>query len=173
MLSLVTTSPDQTASLASIDEQYQQWQRSNTAAYQAHKQKKYALAVEHFKKCFAISKALREHFFDLQTQKSGIELFYFSAHNLSACLNSQQQGVTAKETLLELHNYLIEITTNQTKPRLLRIEALSFLDKSLFSLSSQLAFLNKIESIHTLIQHTESIAVAASNGLFENELSNG
>lgn len=168
MLSLVTT-PSNTPSAVSIDDKYQQWQYFNAAAYQAHKQKKYAQATKHFEKSLSLSQELKEHFFEINTKKSGIELYYFSTHNLAACLNTQQKGIAAKDTLLKLHNYLIELITNQFKPRMLRVEALSFLDKSLFSLSSQLAYLNKVENIHTLITHTETIATTAANVLFESE----
>lgn len=172
MLSLVTTpaiTASDTSSNVSIDDKYQQWQYFNAAAYQAHKQNKYAQATKHFQKSLSLSLELKENFFEINTKKSGIELYYFSAHNLAACLNTQQKGIVAKDTLLALHNYLIELVTNQFKPRILRMEALSFLDKSLFSLSSQLAYLNKVENIHALITHTETIATTAANALFETE----
>lgn len=158
MLSVVTShSPIKHNSLT-IEDQCYQWKNVNTQAHQAYQLKNYPLAAKYFAHSVEISKELKEYFF---TDNSGIGMLYSSSHNLSACLNANKKSLEAKHVLLDLYEYLIEVITNRFKKNKIRIEALSYLDKSLFSLSSQLGYINEVENIHMLIRQTEKVATEA------------
>ena len=162
MLSVVTNNPTIEHKTSSIEDKYLQWQKMNTQAYQAYSMKNYSLAAKHFSHSVEMSKELKEYFF---TDNSGISMLYSSSHNLSACLNANKKSLEAKHVLLELHEYLIEVITNRFKKNKIRLEALSHLDKSLFSLSSQLGYINEVENIHALIRRTETIAIEGEKTL--------
>ncbi len=169
MLSVVANRPRVEYSPLSIEDQYHQWQNINKQAYLAYNAENYSRAAAYFADSLTVSKALKERFFNNNENSSGIGMLYFSSHNLSACLNANQKSLEAKHVLLELHEYLIEVVTNRFKSKKLRIEALSYLDKSLFSLSSQLGYINEVENIHGLIRQTEEIATEAENLLMASQ----
>jgi hypothetical protein len=172
MLSLITDNTNQVLPKnprsALINAKRKEWEQYYSQAYQAHKAKKFTLARDYFSKSLAISEELIEHFFEDHSANSGIDMMYSSCHNLSACLNIQHQALEAKEVLLAFHDSLIDILRNTFKPKQLRLEALAYLDKSLFSVTSQLAYINEVENIHSVILKTESVASNTAQKIFAN-----
>lgn len=112
-----------------------------------------------------MSQLLKTQFF--QDKKSGLEMLYFSSHNLAACYNTLHKSALATDVLKELHQDLMAIVQNRFASRKLRIEALANLDKSLFSLCSQLAYTNQTKDIHALILQTENVASMVYSQLFD------
>jgi len=99
------------------------------------------------------------------TLESGLAMLYQSSHNLSACHNSEGKPQLSIDILNNLYENVLSIVKNKFKPRVLRLEALANLDKSLFSLVSQLGYINDTDKIHDLILKTESIASQVSDEL--------
>jgi hypothetical protein len=165
MLSLVdqnhTGTTNKTHS-TSVRNKYLQWERCQTLATRAHHQKDFDKATRHFTESLFISKELTQYFFEHYSTNSGISLFYLSSHNLAASLNTQYKALEAKNILFDLHEQLIKVCTDSKMPTKLRLEALSYLDKSLFSLSSQLAYINEVDTIYALLLRTEKIASICS-----------
>lgn len=89
---------------------------------------------------------------------AGIEMYYTASHNLASCYNQQNDWLRAEIILRNCHEKIISLAEDTNKSRELRLESLCVLKRSLFSLASQLAFMNKPSEIHELINHTETIA---------------
>jgi hypothetical protein len=165
MLSLVTNNLISPHNNSPISDKYHQWEKYQSLASQAHLQKDMANAAHYFKKSLSVSRLIKECFFNDALKPSGISLLYISSHNLAASLNSQNKGLLAKSILVECHEYLMTTCANRFKPKKLRLEALAYLDKSLFSLSSQLGYINEVNNIHRLIVRTERAANITSQSL--------
>jgi hypothetical protein len=167
MLSTVKTQNNHLTQNTPISEQCSLWEHYNSQAYLAYQSKDIKQAIKYFSRSLIIGQQLKEHVFEEAFKKSGLDMLYFSSHNLAACLNAQNKGLLAKNILMELHEYLIELITNQFKPRKIRLEALANLDNSLFSLLSQLGFLNQTREIHQEIIRAEQIATCAYSKLLK------
>jgi hypothetical protein len=170
MLSLITNNTPQILPKnprnALVNVKRKEWEQYYSQAYQAHRAKKITLAIDYFTKSLSISETLIDYFFDDYPANSGIAMMYSSSHNLSACLNIQHQALEAKRVLLAFHDRLIDILCNTFKPKPLRLEALAYLDKSLFSVTSQLAYINEVENIHAIILKTETVASNTAQKIF-------
>ncbi|ODS23220.1 hypothetical protein AB835_09995 [Candidatus Endobugula sertula] len=166
MLSLVSSQNTPIDDNHLVDD-YHQWEISNQHGCYFHQHKNFKHAVTHFKISISISKRIKENLPHLSHQKSGLEMLYISSHNLAACYNSEGQCTKATQTLEELHTCLMNISCHPNKIRALRLEALANLDKSLFSLCSQLAYMNRLNEIHEIIMQTECLADHVSNELLE------
>lgn len=171
MLSVITknTLPADQQNTTDLSHKYSQWEKHIAQGYKNHSKREMAQAINNFSKSLALSEEVRECFFADPITKSGIAMMYSSSHNLAASLNTQHKALQAKHILLSFHEHLVEILLNPFKAKKLRFEALSYLDKSLFSVSSQLAYINEVENIHALILRTEEIATKVSKQLFDHE----
>ena len=133
------------------------------AGSQCHQQRSFAQAIACFIKALKTSESLVTK--SNSHPLNGIEMAYSASHNLAACYNSCGKGMAGKQVLQRLHEQLMAITQHAQYSRGLRLNALAFLDKSLFSLASQLAYMNQVDSIHTIISDTEAIAREAEVSL--------
>ncbi len=71
----------------------------------------------------------------------------------------------AKETLLHAYQQCIWLCEHPDAARAIKLDALAVLDKSLFSLASQLAYMAQVESIQDLIIETDNFAQRIQNQL--------
>lgn len=116
-------------------------------------------ACGYFLECVRISRVLIDDGqIQCNHQKTSMDCFYIASHNLASCYNGQNQSSEAEKVLNNCHTTMMATLQNQSISRALRLETLCVLKKSLFSLASQLAHMNKPAEIHTLINTTEAIA---------------
>jgi len=134
---------------------YKKWEYLNHEGRRSHKSNQIKHAIHYFEQAAQVSVYMRYFIPKHPEVYSGLYMAYMSNHNLAACYNSNQQCAKGKEVLLELHNNLMTITANRFNPKALRLEALAIIDKSLFSLVSQLAYLNDTSDIHSYIKETD------------------
>ena len=163
MLSIVNPTQKDAATIHSS--QHQQWELNNQQGHQHHQQGLFSKAIAYFSASSTIAKQLQEQSISNNVKKSGLEMLYISSHNLAACYNACNKSQAATDTLRELHRTLINMASNKYKKRALRLEALANLDKSLFSLASQLGYINQVDEIHNIIMSTEHIAANVSEEL--------
>ncbi len=130
-----------------------------------HEQSSTKRALEAFQECIRISKLLLHCVNNKTREISGIELMFIASHNLAACHNQLHQASLGEIVLRELHTQIIDLCESLKNPRDLRLEALSVLDRSLFSLTSQLAYMGRLSEIHGLIENTETFADKVSKQL--------
>ncbi|MGS2716972.1 hypothetical protein ACVBE9_02270 [Eionea flava] len=141
------------------------WSKHYSLGAQAHTKKQYKEAVTHFEQCVIICLTL------LKPSKSGQNahklpcMLHQSGHNLAACHNALGNGLLAKKTLEQLHKQLIAVACSEQYPRTIRLGVLGSIDQSLFSLTSQLAYLNQVNEIHSVILKTENTVTSLSEKL--------
>ncbi len=170
MLSIVsdnTNTPVSRQHCTSIDfpKAYKAWKAHTNNAYYFHQRKDLTKAIHHFKEALTISKKVRNVVPEDHSLESGLAMFYQSSHNLSACLNAERKAQQSIDILNDLYTSVMSIAKNKFKTRPLRLEALANLDKSLFSLVSQLGYVNDTSKIHDLILKTEIMASQVSREL--------
>ncbi|MFT6388434.1 MAG: hypothetical protein ACJAUP_001816 [Cellvibrionaceae bacterium] len=134
------------------------WRHNADKAHSLHKNGKIKHATVLFTQCISIATKLLHTQSQNNPEQSGIELLYFASHNLAACQNLLRQGTNAEHTLRHVYQTIIELCEAPNIAYETKLEALAVLDKSLFSLTSQLAYLGKVEQIHTLIKMTDTLA---------------
>jgi hypothetical protein len=134
------------------------WRHNAAKAHTLHKDGKIKHAAVLFTQCVSIASKLLNTKSSSEADQTGIELLYFSSHNLSACQNLLRQGTNAEDTLRHVYYTIVELCEAPDVTYETRLEALAVLDKSLFSLTSQLAYLGKAEQIHALIFVTDAVA---------------
>jgi len=88
---------------------------------------------------------------------SGIEMLYIASHNLASCHNQQNDMAEGELVLRTCHREISELAINKKHSKALRLESLCVLERSLFSLASQLAFMNKPAQVHRLIDETGKV----------------
>jgi tetratricopeptide (TPR) repeat protein len=141
------------------------WDQYYSLGNKAHKQKQFTKAISYFEKCIILCiNILKEAPNTLHTKTLPCML-HQSSHNLAACHNASGHGLLAKKTLQELHEQLVRIACCGEQPRALRLDVLSSIDQSLFSLTSQLAYLNQVEEVHPIIIKTERVATTIAEQL--------
>ena len=123
-----------------------------------YKQQGHSLrAAEKFSECIRISQLLIDSKASLKGGNSACELLYFSSHNLSACFNCLHRASEAELKLRSVYKVLFEVMADSDLSKTLRLEALAVMDRCLFSLCSQLAYMGKISKLYQLIERTESL----------------
>lgn len=142
----------------SHDQLRSHWHHNSAKAHTLHKNGNIELATALFTQCVSIASKLLRSKSPNGTEQSGIELLYFASHNLSACQNLLRQGTNAEHTLRHAYYTIVELCEAQDITYDTKLDALAVLDKSLFSLTSQLAYLGKVEQIHALILVTDTVA---------------
>ena len=125
---------------------------------QYHSKGAIKLASQAFSECIRISKQLLLSPNYSSDELSGIELLFMASHNMAACCNQLRSASLGEKILRELYAIVVELCETEHYPRELRLDALAVLDKSLFSLASQMAYMGKLASIRQLIDGTESFA---------------
>jgi len=149
----------------------QQWTHLMHKGTQCHKQGNTDAAARFFTRAVTLAQQSLYHCCSdctttLNTDKNGAEMLYFASHNLSACYNDTRRSQEAEAVLTQSHQTIIDVAVNKRLPKTLRVDALATLDSSLFSLASQLGYLNKTADIYALIRTTEQTASAVSRQLF-------
>lgn len=121
-------------------------------------------AAESFNECIRISRLL---LLSKETNEdhSGLELLFIASHNMAACCNQLQAASEGEKILRDLYRQVVNLCENTDYHRDIRLEALSVLDKSLFSLASQMAYMGQLEPLQALINYTESLAEKINNEL--------
>ena len=137
----------------------------------AHQQQQFIKAVTYFKKCIDLCTELSRQTPIINHTKTLPEMLHHASHNLAACHNAMGQGLLAKKVLRKLHDRFIRMASCSNQPRPIRLEVMANLDQSLFSLTSQLAYLNQVEEIHPIIVKTENVVSTASRVLLEDSYS--
>ena len=148
-----------------LSNDYQQWKSYYQKGCQLHQLHRFTCAIHYFLRCFTIGNSLKDNASTMQLEINGIGMMFSASHNLAACHNAIGNNKKATEQLSKTHAYLMATATNTFKERALRMEALANLDKSLFSLSSQLAYENQVTKIHSLILETENVAASVAEEL--------
>lgn len=122
-------------------------------------------AAESFNECIRISQQLllSKHYQDQES--SGIELLFIASHNMAACCNLLASAQQGEDILHQLYQQVITLCGDPSLTKGLRLEALAVLDKCLFSLASQMAYIGKYSEIQALITRTESFAENVSQAL--------
>ena len=141
------------------------WSRCYSMGNAAHQQQQFTKAVTYFKKCIALCTELSRQTPIINYTKTLPEMLHQTSHNLAACHNAMGQGLLAKKVLKKLHDQFIRVASCSNQPRSIRLEVLANIDQSLFSLTSQLAYLNQVEEVHALIVTTENVVTTASRVL--------
>ena len=122
-------------------------------------------AADSFAECIRISKLLLLSNNHKTNELSGIELLFMASHNMAACCNQLRDARQGETILRELYTQVVSLCDSQQYNQAVRLEALSVLDKSLFSLASQMAYMGKASGIQTLIAKTEAFADSVSRKL--------
>lgn len=146
------------------------WHYYASKGRESHLNGRLRQATDYFIESVRIGKALvlDELKDSKKNQQHGIELLYIASHNLASCYNGQNKSTQGEDILKECHDAIITISMDNSYSNTLRLEALCVLKKSLFSLSSQLAYMNKPAEIHSLINKTEQIATCLQKQLLSN-----
>jgi hypothetical protein len=146
------------------------WSKYYSMGNSAHKQQQFTKAAAYFEKCIEIcTEMLRQKLFkEGRLVKTLPEMLYQASHNLAACHNAMGRGLFAKNILTKLHNHFIHIAGCPNHTRSVRLDVLAHIDQSLFSLTSQLAYLNQVNEIHSIIVKTEDIVTVVSKHLLSN-----
>lgn len=144
------------------------WNQYYSMGNSAHKQQKFAKATTYFERCIGLCNKLSQQ--DLSKEKPLAnktlpKMLYQASHNLAACNNAMGRGLSAKDILTKLHDQFIHIVSCPKHNRSIRLDVLAYIDQSLFSLTSQLAYLNQVDEIHSIIIKTENIVTAVSKHL--------
>ncbi|MGH1485965.1 MAG: hypothetical protein ACRBCI_07055, partial [Cellvibrionaceae bacterium] len=122
-------------------------------------------AADSFAECIRISKLLLLSNNYKTTELSGIELLFMASHNMAACCNQLREARQGEAILRELYTQVVSLCDSRHYSQSVRLEALSVLDKSLFSLASQMAYMGKASGIQELIAKTEAFADSVSKSL--------
>jgi hypothetical protein len=122
-------------------------------------------AADSFAECIRISKLLLFSNQRKGSELSGIELLFMASHNMAACCNQLRSASHGETILRELYVQVVSLCDGCHLSRQTRLEALSVLDKSLFSLASQMAYMGQTSEIQELIYKTESFAENVSKKL--------
>lgn len=144
---------------------YSIWDKYYALGAQAHKKKQFREATAYFEKCIVVCLTLLKNAETDQNNKALPRMLHQSGHNLAACQNAVGQGLMAKKTLEELHHQLMAIAACEQQARTVRLGVLGSIDQSLFSLTSQLAYLNQVNEIHDVILNTENTVTRLSQQL--------
>jgi hypothetical protein len=134
------------------------WYHNAVKAHKLHKNGEIKHAIVLFTQCVSIASKLLHTKSPNEAGQSGIELLYFASHNLSACQNIFHQGTNAEHTLRHVYYTITEFCESPEISYQTKLDALAVLDKCLFSLTSQLAYLGKADQIRSLIVVTDAIA---------------
>lgn len=132
------------------------WYEYAEQAHKLNKQGQHRECIKLFERCIDISLNLITA--DKYSTTNAVSLYYYSSHNLAACYNQIQKAKQGETLLRNVYEFIVLVCQNKALPRELRLDALASLDKSLFSLSAQLAYMGKTAGIHPLIRETEKIA---------------
>ncbi|MFT7388733.1 MAG: hypothetical protein ACI8VC_001988 [Candidatus Endobugula sp.] len=138
------------------------WDQYYSLGNKAHQRQQFIQAIAYFEKCITLCLNMLKKTPYTHHTKTLPCMLHQSSHNLAACHNALGHGLLSKQTLQELHEQLLRIVCCDQQPRASRLDALSSIDQSLFSLTSQLAYLNQVEEIHPVIIKTELIATTIS-----------
>ena len=147
------------------------WNQYYSMGTSAHKQQRFAKATTYFERCIGLCNKLSQQDLSKEkqlTNKTLPKMLYQSSHNLAACNNAMGRGLSAKDILSKLHDQFIHIASCPNHNRSIRLDVLAYIDQSLFSLTSQLAYLNQVDEIHSIIIKTENIVTSVSKHLLSN-----
>ncbi len=122
-------------------------------------------ACFYFKQASAAAKRLCIKFHDRQ----GIKLWVMANHNAAASYNHAKLIPKATAILEHNHGFLMDISQDESLRRELRIEALGFLQQTLFSLATQYAYLGQNHSVYRVIFDTERQVLGLSQHLLDDE----
>lgn len=136
--------------------------------HQYHSKGDIKQAAKSFNECIRISQKLLLSRHQQANESSGIELLFIASHNMAACCNLLASAKRGESILHALYTQLLKLCGHTSLSRNIRLEALSVLDKCLFSLASQMAYIGKYSEIQALIVHTEKLAEAISSDLSTN-----
>ncbi|GAA6153092.1 hypothetical protein [Pseudoteredinibacter isoporae] len=95
-----------------------------------------------------------------------ITMRVIAGHNLSASYVAQGRNQYAENTLYATHEEICALCQDGRLQRCVRLEALSQLKTTLFSLTSQLGYMGKSEHLHDAITEAEAIAECTAQQLF-------
>ncbi len=95
-----------------------------------------------------------------------INMRVIAGHNFSAALSAAGDTHNAESVLLALHREISKLCADCKQQRCIRLEALSQLKTTLFSLVSQLGLMGKADSLHATINETEYLAETTAQQLF-------
>ncbi len=154
-----------TSSECSTQVNYKKWEYYNHEGRRLHKTNNIEKATRYFEKAVTVSMEMKYFVPQHPDIYSGLYMSYMTVHNLAACYNRAHQCAKGKAILIHLHNELMTTIANRFNEKSLRLEALSIIDKSLFSLISQLAYLNDTKDIHSYIKETEILVGKTSKQL--------
>lgn len=129
---------------------------------QCHQAAEYQSSCEYFQAGVEISQMLLSK----QPCPAMIAMRVIAGHNLSASYVAQGRNQFAESTLYAAHAEICALCQNDILKRCVRLEALSQLKTTLFSLTSQLGFMGKSVHLHEVITEAESIAEQTAQQLF-------
>jgi type III secretion system FlhB-like substrate exporter len=141
------------------------WDQYYSMGNTAHGQQQFTKAVSYFENCIDICRTLSTQTTKVKSTKTLPKMLHQASHNLAACHNAMGRGLLAKKILQKLHEQFIHLVNCPHQTRTAQLDVLANIDQSLFSLTSQLAYLNQVEEIHPVIVKTENIVTAASDVL--------
>lgn len=95
-----------------------------------------------------------------------VALRVIAGHNLSASYVALGNNHYAEKALHIVHNEICALCQDASQQRCVRLEALSQLQTTLFSLTSQLGHMGKSEALHETITEAEAIAEHTAQQLF-------
>jgi hypothetical protein len=151
-----------------IDEEqrlYAYWNFYITQGYRKHKEGCVKGAITAFQEGIRIGHLLLKLSHQNAQQFSAIDLLHTAAHNLAACYNQMGCASRGESLLHSIYQLVTEECDNPVTSKANRLEALTVLDKSLFSLISQRAYMGKVSNVHQLIKDTETLAERVSESL--------
>jgi hypothetical protein len=171
MLITPSTPPPQNEVTAITKNNIALWGQCYSMGNAAHQQQQFTKAVTYFKKCIDLCTELSRQAPIINHTKTLPEMLHQASHNLAACHNAMGRGLLAKKVLKKLHDQFIRVASCSNQLRSIRLEVLANIDQSLFSLTSQLAYLNQLEAIHPNIVKPENVVTAASRVLLRDSYS--
>ncbi len=141
----------------SLEVSLKQWQFHQHQGYQYHQKSQYQKAVISFRTSQDIAWKLVMAD-DKACSQDCWDMLFNASHHLAASYNSMGHNKQATDLLHHLHQHLLLVIADTFRQRAQRLCALAILDNTLFSLTSQLAYENRVTEIHKAIATTEALA---------------
>jgi hypothetical protein len=144
---------------------YNYWNFHIQKGYQKHKGGCIPAALKAFQEGVKVGLLIMNLKQNEDCDFNAMDLIYTASHNLAACYNKLGHASKGETILDQTYQLIVKQCGNDQLTQSKRLEALTTLDKSLFSLISQRAYMGNLINIHKLIKDTERFAVSVVNSI--------
>lgn len=146
------------------------WRNMMKSGYIAHSQQQFQKAARHFGAACQVACTILEKpsgsLYRHTLRDNTVTMLVKAFQNMAVSYCAEKNYGEAESVLSQVHDQLLSLLLNPDTERRIKIDALSYLDKTLFTLTAILGSLGRTAEVHEVIELTEGIAETAAQQLF-------